>query len=96
MHELGDKLADMHLSTKHETVHKGRFGFVADNFLSRTPVANEWEDDWHVFFAQRLKAQLDLAFVDKVCADRTCAQKRTTNSHDAQAHALKHMYIRAH
>ena len=66
MHELGDKLADLHLSTKHDAVHKGRYGFVADNFLSRTPVVNEWESEWHVFFAQRLKGQLDFAFVDKV------------------------------
>lgn len=49
-------------------MHKGRFGYVANNFISRTPVDNSWEDDWSIFFAKRLKAQLDAAFSDKVQA----------------------------
>jgi fructosamine-3-kinase len=39
---LGDQLADMHLSSEYDSVHKGRFGFPVSNFLALTPLDNTW------------------------------------------------------
>jgi len=62
---LGEKLADLHLSTALDGVHKGRFGFVVNNFLSLTPVNNTWDNSWASFFSRKLRTQLALAYKDK-------------------------------
>lgn len=56
---LGEQLAALHGSRAHDSVHQGRYGFVVNNFLALTPLNNTWADEWHTFFAGRLRGQLD-------------------------------------
>eukprot|EP00929_Paragymnodinium_shiwhaense_P109304 TRINITY_DN75725_c0_g1_i1.p1 TRINITY_DN75725_c0_g1~~TRINITY_DN75725_c0_g1_i1.p1 ORF type:complete len:436 (+),score=63.37 TRINITY_DN75725_c0_g1_i1:57-1364(+) len=54
---LGGALAQLHLSTTHDALHKGRFGFPANNFLALTPLNNTWTASWREFLARRLQDQ---------------------------------------
>jgi len=56
---LGLSLAELHKSTVHDALHKGRFGFPTSNFLAVTPMNNTWTDTWEELFARRLTEQLE-------------------------------------
>lgn len=63
--KLGNSLADLHLSTVHDDLHKGRFGFPVSNYLALTPLNNGWCDTWAEFFKRRLTDQIDGLLKDK-------------------------------
>lgn len=63
--KLAHMIADIHTSTAFEDVHKGSFGFNANNYLSLSPMDNTWDPSWPRFFAKRLVAQVNAAFTDK-------------------------------
>eukprot|EP00960_Hanusia_phi_P045760 757416-Hanusia_phi.AAC.1 len=57
---LGEQVAKLHSSKLLEDVHKGRFGFMVNNFHSRTPLDNTWTSTWTDFFTRRLTSQLKM------------------------------------
>ncbi|CAE8589659.1 unnamed protein product [Polarella glacialis] len=63
--ELGQKLAELHLNSVHDDLHKGRFGFPVSNFLALTPLDNTWCDTWEELFRRRLSDQISRLYVDK-------------------------------
>ncbi|CAM9791502.1 unnamed protein product, partial [Laminaria digitata] len=62
---LGNSLADLHLSTKHDELHQGRFGFPVSNFLALTPLNNAWCSTWTEFFERRMSDQIEGLLKDK-------------------------------
>lgn len=57
---LGEQLAALHQSKEHDALHKGRFGFVVNNFLALTPLNNTWASSWEELFGRRLRDQAAL------------------------------------
>lgn len=61
---LGAIVAEMHTASDaaFAEVHKGRFGFPVNNWLSLNAQVNDWQDSWASFFVMRLQRLLDRAY----------------------------------
>eukprot|EP00188_Purpureofilum_apyrenoidigerum_P004813 Plantae.Rhodophyta-Purpureofilum_apyrenoidigerum.ctg574.p1 GENE.Plantae.Rhodophyta-Purpureofilum_apyrenoidigerum.ctg574~~Plantae.Rhodophyta-Purpureofilum_apyrenoidigerum.ctg574.p1 ORF type:complete len:407 (+),score=63.80 Plantae.Rhodophyta-Purpureofilum_apyrenoidigerum.ctg574:331-1551(+) len=66
--DLGQRLARMHLSNALDDVHKGRFGFMVNNFLSLTPMDNRWINHWPKFITRRIALLIRSLFESKAYA----------------------------
>ncbi|EKX38828.1 hypothetical protein GUITHDRAFT_76935 [Guillardia theta CCMP2712] len=72
---LGEQIARLHTSGNLDDIHKGRFGFMVNNFHSRTPLDNTWSSTWVEFFTRRLTSQLGMLQKEQVsrsCYTRSC------------------------
>ena len=67
---LGEQIARLHTSGNLDDIHKGRFGFMVNNFHSRTPLDNTWSSTWVEFFTRRLTSQLGMLQKEQV--SRSC------------------------
>lgn len=62
--KLGNMVAEMHLQSfeAFPQVHKGRYGFPVNNWLSLTAQPNDWTESWPEFFSKRLQGQISRAY----------------------------------